>query len=157
EQLGVDAVDRQPLAEDVLDAPVDLGAGAADVEGRLGADRQPSHRLGVVALVGPPDLLLAQPQRVHDLSGTGDQRDDPQGPPPEEELSTNEHERTRKRNKYVCFLFRVLSCSFVDNPAFTPCPTSGATPIPPPAVPRTTSAAAAGTASVSGRASRGSR
>ncbi len=72
----VHAVDRQGVAQDRLDALVDLAAGAFHVELRRRADGQATNRLGIVAFVGAADELVLEAEGADDLGGAGDQGDD---------------------------------------------------------------------------------
>ena len=74
--VGVDAVDRQPVAHQVLDPGIDLAAAAAEFELRRGQDRQRLDARRVVAFVGPSDQVAAAAQGADDFGGAADQRDD---------------------------------------------------------------------------------
>src|SRR5262249_8158115 len=76
QHVGADAVDRQGLLDDGLDALVDVAAGAVDVELRLGTDGQVLDGGRVVALVGTDDEALLEADGADNFGGTGEQGND---------------------------------------------------------------------------------
>ena len=77
--LGIDAVDGERFAQEVLQLPVDGGARQAHVHPRLGERRQPPHRRREIALVRASDEMRFHPQRAHDLGAAAEQRHDAHG------------------------------------------------------------------------------
>ena len=74
--FGVDAIDGETVAHELLHPVVDLPAGAARVELGGGERGQVADRVGVIALVGASHQALLEAKRTGDLGGARQQRGD---------------------------------------------------------------------------------